>query len=245
MRYVLLLLFLSGCSTLTDFFLPAAMNKNPKVEWRKDLLLEVDDKIYRGVALVPIKTTYSITIWPSDERIDRLQWRTCHREDYVDKAVKRGFWPWSKDDKFFKMSFTPKRIELDRACPLMLEALAEKHKSMSFGMVIFPDANTHVSLPAIIECDGRTERSTGVSECQGAVDTIHKINFDGEVFQDDRPNATCPPMKQVKSNSFEFFMPKDLCVYLFKSPQKDANGKYKTHKLITFGYEQIPPPKGV
>jgi len=242
MKYILILLLLSGCSTLSDFIFPKVADKDASLEWRKDLLMDVNGKIYRGMAKVPKASVYKIKIYPSDKRIDRLQWRTCHREDFADKAVERGLWPWSKKDKHFSMNFYPKKIELDRACPLNFEALAEKHKSMAFGMVIFPDIRPHVVLRATLECDGRTEIMTGTSECQGAISTIQKIHFDGEVFQDDRPNEKCPPMKKVKPNVFEFFMPKNLCVYVFKSKQKAINGKFKTHNLITYGYERLPPP---
>jgi hypothetical protein len=237
------MILLSSCSTLTGFLFPNSEDKDAGIEWRKDMMIDIDGKIYRGVAVVPKKNIYSLKIYPSEDRIDRLQWRTCHREDFVDKAVKHGFWPWSKKQVYFAMSFTPRRIELERSCPLMIEGLAEKHKSLSFGMVIFPDSRPWVSIPAKVECNGRVIPRDGTSECQGAVSTIHKIHFDGEMFEDDRANEKCPPFKKVRPNIFEFFMPKDLCVYYFISRQKDANGKHKRHKLMTYGYERIPPPK--
>ena len=235
MKYILLLLMLSSCSTLTGFFFPKSEDKDANIEWRKDMLIDVDGKIYRGIAMVPSKGTYNLKIYPAEKRIDRLQWRTCHREDFVDKAVKHGFWPWSKKQEYFSMSFTPKNIELERACPLMIEGLAEKHKSLSFGMLVFPDIRPWISLSAKLECNGKLVPAKGTSECQGAISTIHKIHFNGEVFQDDRPNEKCPPLKKIKPNVFEFFMPKNLCVYLFKSRQKHSSGKFMTHKLLTYG----------
>lgn len=244
MRFLIFIFFIAGCASISDFLLPQPIDKDPNVEWRKDLVLDVNGKRYKGMALVPTQSKYEIKIYPADKRIDRLQWRTCHRNDSVDKAVESGFWPWSKKKEYFTMIFEPKSIELERACPLRIEALAQKHKSMAFGMVIFPDSRQHYNLEAVLECNGRTQIRVGTSECQGAIMSLHKVIFGGEVVQDDRPNEQCPPMKQVQENVFEFFMPKNECVYLFKSFEK-VDGKYRTHKIITYGYEKIPPPQGV
>ena len=242
--YKLLLIFpifyISGCATL----FPSSLEKDHKIEWKKDLLMSINDKMYHGIALVPKARLYNIKIFPPVKTIDRIQWGSCHGGDNADKAVEYGLWPWSKKQKYFSMTYTPKNIELDRACPLKITALAQKHKAMAFGMIIVPDVKPHISLKATLECNRKTQlKKVGTTACQAAIKSIHRIHFDGEVFQDARENIKCPPFKKVKPNVFEFFMPRDLCVYLFKSRQKAINGKFKTHKLITYGYEKVPPPK--
>lgn len=244
--FIFLISFLFvGCSTLSDFFYPTSIDKDPRIEWRKDMRFDVNGVACRGMTIVPPAKTYQIKIYPSDQRIDRLQWRTCHRGDFADKAVEYGIWPWSKKEKYFTMNFSPTPIELNRACPLQLEALAFKHKSMSFGTILFPDTRANLNLPATLECNGQLKARIGTSECQAPKDSIQRITFESEVFQDERPNEQCPPMKRVSEKVFEFFMPKDLCVYVFKSLEKDKSGKFRTHHAVTYGYEQIPPPEGV
>ena len=239
-----ILLSLSGCASIQDFLNPSTADKDASVEWRKDILLEVNGKAYRGIATVPPAEVYTIKIYPPDDRIDRLQWRTCHREDFSDKAVKYGSWPWSKKQKYFEMQIAPRPIELERSCPLMLEALAQKHKEMGFGMVIWPDSRPEFTLNSTIECNGIRKIRKGTGECQGPVGSIHKIYFSEKVYTDDRANEKCPPMRRVSDNVYEFFMPKDVCVYPFLSARKHDNGKRISYKILTYGYEKIPPPKG-
>ena len=239
---------MTGVSQSRSDLFGNGIEKNVEYEWRKDLLMEVNNVRYRGIAIVPPAPLYDIKFYPPEKSIDRLQWNTCHRGDYADRAVQYGRWPWSKKESYFKMKFQPKSLELDRACPLNIVALTQRHKEMGFGMMIFPDPRPHIAIKSKVECNGSFIPSVGgTNGCQAPVDTIHKVHFDrteGEVYQDVRENAKCPPMRKVGSNTFEFFMPKDLCVYLFVSRRKASNGKFKMHKFLTYGYEKIPPPKG-
>lgn len=237
-----LLVFMTlGCSTLQGFLFPDALDKDAKVAWAKDLKMIINDRFYFGTAVVPSADKYNIKIYPAFEEIDRLQWRTCHRGGHADKAVTHGFWPWSKKQDFFFLQFQPRDIELDRACTLDFEALTKKRKNMSFGMVVFPDSRAWINLSATVECNGRLHLYDGTSVCQAPVQSVQRIALKAGVIQDERPNKDCPPMREVSKGVFEYYMPKDQCIYLFKIKEKHESGKYRTHKLITYGSEKVPP----
>lgn len=242
---IIYLLLLTGCSTLGEFLSPEDLTKDANTEWRKSMMMKINGKDYRGLAVVPAADVYEILIFPYNDSIDRLQWGTCHGDDFADNAVKNSFWPWKKDDKYFRMVFRPQPIELERACPLYLEELAERHRSMNFGMIIFPDYRPHFRLAATLECNRRAEPKSGVSGCQAPMGTIHRIQFAEVVDHDDRPNEKCPPVREVRPGVFEFNMPKSTCTYDFVSDEKDSFGNYLTHRLYTYGYEENPPPKGI
>lgn len=239
-----LLVFSLGCSTLQGFFFPTALDKSTEVIWEKDLKFQVHDKIYYGTAVVPKRDVYTIYIFPPTDEISRLQWRTCHREGSAKDAVKDARFPWSKSQKYFKMEFIPRPIELERACPLKFEALAKKRKEMAFGMVAFPDSRPWFDVPATVECNGEVNQYlNGTSMCQAPVGAISRIDFgpDAYVFEDERPSDICPPFKNKGNGVFEFKMPKDECVYNFKKAEDHSSGNLRSHKFITFGFEQSPP----
>jgi len=236
------MLFLGGCATLQGFLFPDASDKNTELSWQKDLKMSINGKFYYGMATVKPATDYHIRIYPAYKEIDRLQWRTCHRGGHADKAVKHGFWPWSAKQEYFSMTFRQADIEKDRACTLDLEALTMRRKSMSFGMIVFPDSRPWLNLGATLECNGRLVVSQGgMSACQGPYQSIQRIALKSGVVQDDRPNEKCPPMQQVSEGVFEYYMPKGQCVYVFKVPDLHESGRFRQHNLITFGYEAIPP----
>jgi hypothetical protein len=245
LRYLFVVLSVSalGCSTLQGFLFPNALEKSTQVSWEKDLKIQVNDRVYYGTAVVPLKDSYNIYVFPPYEEITRLQWRTCHRGGVAKDAVQYGRWPWSKNDKFFKLEFKPMDIERERACTLSIEALAMKNKVMGFGMIVFPDKRPWFELPATLECNGQIVKYDGTSVCQAPVGAITRINLGPDVFHDDAENSNCPPFKDKGSGVYEFQMPKDECIYNFKKAERDEEGRLKSHKLITFGYELSPPPE--
>lgn len=240
-----LFLWLVGCSTLGEFFSPDDLPKDINAEWRKNMTMKINGKLYRGLAVVDAADTYEILIYPYNDKIDRLQWGTCHGDDFVDNAVKNSVWPWKKNDPYFRMIFRPQPIELERACPLYLEELAERHKSMNFGMVIFPDYRPHFRLSATLECNREAKPTKGVSGCQAPTGTVHRIQFAERVDFDERQNEACPPVREVRPGAYEFNMAESTCTYDFVSDKKDAFGNYLTHRLFTYGYSKNPPPKGI
>lgn len=235
------LLFTTSCSSIRNFLLPEEKDKDARVEWQKTLRFDVNGEQFRGMAILPRAASYKFRIYPYDKNIDRLQWRTCAGFDFVDKAVKRGW--FGGGDKYFEMDFAPTAIELDRACSLKIESLSAKKKVMEFGMAIFPDTRVEIDLPARLECNRRVTNYVGKTACHAPNGTIHRIVFQQEVFQDDRPNAECPPMKKIGDRSFEFFMPRNECIYQFNALEKHTNGEDRKFLLHTYGFEKVPPPE--
>jgi hypothetical protein len=122
--------------------------------------------------------------------------------------------------------------------------LEKKHKTMSFGMVIFPDSRAWVNVPALLECNFDIVRfEKGVSYCEAPVGTIHRITFQGEIHAVDRPAKTCPPVRKVGVSMYEWFMPRDDCIYTFMGRGKHPSGNRFMHKLNTRGTEANPPPE--
>jgi len=233
-----------GCSTLQGFFFPQVADKDASVAWEKDLKMKVNGKLYYGTAVVPKADVYTISIYPAYKEIDRLQWRTCHRGGHADQAVEHGFWPWSKRQKYFTFKIRPKDIERERACALKIEALAKRHKSMAFGMIAFPDIRPWYNISSTVECNGKLGIYTqGTSLCQAPFKSIQRISFSGEVYMDDKANSFCPPFKEIEQGVFEFFMPKNECIYNFVKAEEHSSGRLRSHKFITFGYEKTPPPE--
>ena len=76
-----------GCSSLTGL-LQIKDVKDPKElskhTYRKQLRFEVDGKTYDGVAVLPRKSSYSITILP-EEKMTYYIFQTPHREIVFDK----------------------------------------------------------------------------------------------------------------------------------------------------------------
>lgn len=242
----LIVLVSLGCSSLQGFFFPNVADKDAKIAWEKDLRIQVNKSVYHGTAVVEKAEKYWIYIFPPYKEITRLQWRTCHRGGVAKNAVKYGRWPWSEKQEYFKMEFTPRDLELERACTLSFEALDKSKKSMGFAMVAFPDIRPWYDVSATVECNGALDAlMKGTSLCQAPVGAVTRISFADEIFMDETPDEKCPPFKKIAPNVFEFKMPKDECVFNFiKKEYHKESGRLRSHKFITFGYEQSPPPEG-
>lgn len=237
-----LLLSLSGCTTLKDFFVPEVSDKDANVEWQKTLKFSVNDVGYRGVAVLPKAPSYHLKIYPSDKTIDRFQWRTCEGGDYEDKVIEKNFWGSTNKD-YHEMDVTPTAIELDRACTMKIESLSGKHKIMDFGWLIFPSSRPEVNITATLHCARVTAKYRGKSGCEAPEGAIYRIQFENKVYQDESEDEQCPPLAELSNNLFEGFVPKAECVYLFMSLERHENGKRLEHILHTYGWEKSPPPE--
>lgn len=243
--FVLLLaaLVFSGCASMKDFFMPSDIEESAKIKWRKNLKMKINNIRYRGLAVVPKAGTYEMKIYPTYKEIDRLQWGTCHGDDFADEAVENSIWPWGKDDDYFKLNFTPEDVELERACPLNIEALTKKHKLMDFGMVIFPPVDPSYRLYAALQCNRQRLPGRGYNGCQAPVGAITTIEFPIRVLQSIAPDEQCPPMEQITNSHFEFYMPRGWCTYTFEAEVPNADGEIVKHVIHTYGYEENPPPR--
>jgi predicted small lipoprotein YifL len=234
---------LSGCGHLGSFFFPEAPDRDAKVEWRKTLKMNINGETHFGMVKVQESKKYIIKIYPFDDHIDRVQWRTCHRDGFADKAVESSFWPWSKKNKFYQLDFSPNQIELNRACGLRIESLTKKHTVMEFGLILFHDIRPEVSLGAGLACNGEFYAREGVAECQGAVGSTQEIYFSEKVYQDESENRRCPPLKEIEDGVFSYKVPRGECVYPLKVNRKHQNGRYIMMNLFTYGFEKNPPPE--
>ena len=111
-----MLLFAGGCS-----YLYPRQELDPKVYYRHDMKVWVDDQASEGTLISPLKKKYHIKL-QSPGQIDLLKIITCHREIGVQGAS--GF---IISNKNYEFDYEPlPGLEYDRPCMLRLEAYEEK-----------------------------------------------------------------------------------------------------------------------
>jgi len=212
----LVLFFLLGCPSVRK-------DLQHKINYKKTLRFHINDKVYVGLSLPPIRKSYSIMV-TAPFNLDFLKIETCHREIVLEKAFYRK--RILKDKKKYKFFYTPTEIEKD--CPLFITALSQKGV-YSFGEVILN--HPEYSMQALNYCNGEVYESEGVSICQSKKGLTQLIEFGKKVIV----QSNCSVITLKGGRKFKYEVGSGDCVFLFFSIDK----KNKIHKLITFGYEEI------
>lgn len=227
-----------GCSTLdtvSRLFLIKDL-KNPqelsKQTYRKQLKFEIDGKTYEGVAVLPRKTSYQITIVP-EEKMTYYIFQTPHREVVFDKPDNGWF------NKKFAYTYAPQYGLEDRGyMPLEIAALNKEQVADAFAFIEFQDARPEISLEANVRCNGNFQSSIGVSLCQTAKGLIQEIFFKEKVLIQDVNNGCSQPETQdgffwrIQTSEGE-------CPYYFTAQRKHENGKRMSHRFTVVSYTKI------
>jgi hypothetical protein len=232
--WALCLAFLSGCSLLT----PRLYTPTTEDIYKRDLKVRINGKEYVGVGVLPLMPEYKVEVSP-EGKIDRIMWRTCNREEVVDRPESGWF--------SNKYAFTFKTIiglEESTACGLSITVLEEKKRRNGFAMFEFEDRRPEVSLMATLSCNGVVSKHRGVSICQSAEGLYQQIEFPTPVFHTGA-SKNCDVMEPVNGNEkiYRFPLARGECSYYFGSQGKSANGKRTLHRLTTIGYTDVPPIK--
>ena len=213
---VLTVLLLSGCVSLTT---PEVRQElNPKVYWKRDLKVTINDYESNGTLVVPKAENYTIDIDPPGAK-DLVVMKTCHREH---EAEKLGFWK--------KLEFTPMPgIEDTGLCYLEVAVFELREGRHAWALIDF-ESDTF-QLPHRIKCNGSQYNSNGTSVCQSKEGLIQEIIFPEEVVFSDK--SKCPPLPISDKKTFRFRMHNRECVYIAKG----TSGRLA--KLTLIGYEKL------
>jgi len=243
-----------GCSMLFKQYPDISAEKY----YMHDMRMEINGKVFNGVAVPPKSESYEIKIFPADERIDRLTFTSCGRYDQFDKAVTvKGHLFWKKKDEFFKYSYKPSpKVELNRTCNMKIGAFESKKKRMSYGLIVFSDVRENVRLSSEVVCNGEEEIfAFGKSACQSAPGLMQRIEFKTPVFTpktNQKPECLAlmtEDLKPYDHNSaqkvFFYKMPVGDCTWIFTAQEKSLNGNRMRHDHTSFGFEDVPPPEEV
>ena len=226
---ILIIGFQIGCSIIPV--------KDPeelaKYYFRKSLKFEIDGKSYEGVAVLPRKETYNITIIP-DEKMTFYIFQTPHRDIPIDKPDTGWF------NKKFSYKYTPQTNLEDRGyTPLKITALNKDQVSDAFAFIEFKDANSEISLEANVKCNGELYSNViGVSICQTAKGLIEEILFKEKVLIESVDNNCVNPttndgiLWRIKASEGE-------CPYYFTARTRHENGHRLSHRLTMIGYTKV------
>jgi hypothetical protein len=247
-RYLVLLIFflgmaaafLSSCSHAGKSDAPAEPGSSSYETPKHDLWVTVNGVNFQGVGVAERSPKYEITVWPEGS-IDRIIWRTCNREEVVDKP-KNGFWERVQGNNTYKFTIEPtKDLEDGRSCALEITVLEERQRRNGFAVIDFEDPREMVRLPAVLKCNGQTRIGNGVSICQSAAGLIQRIEFNEPAINRGAP-AGCDVMKSADERIYEFAIPEGPCTYYFVSAsRRTEDGKQRlVHRLNTIGYKSVP-----
>lgn len=228
-------LFLTGCSLFQYEQLPVP---SAGETYKHDLSVKINGVSYVGVGVVKRASSYKLEVFP-EGKIDRIMWRTCNREEVVDKPPSGWF------SNKFEFTVTPAAgLEDITSCGLQITVLEEKKRRNGFAFFDFEDARPEVSLPAKVTCNGKLQSLSGVSVCQSASGLVQQIFFSSPVVQSGS-SPECDIMRPFQGDEtiYRFAMPPGECTYYFVAQTKATNGKRLLHRLTTIGYTDVLPTK--
>lgn len=242
MTLILIAAILSmGCATLKEADLLAMDVKAQKIAektWLHDLDLEVNGERIRGVGVVKSAPQYAITIFPTD-KIERVQWRSCHQEHTVDKPKSGGWFSSKYEFKFIMQN----GIEDNSSCALEITLMEKDDKRIAFATVDFTDKRPEISLQHVTRCNGVARASLGgIGICQSSVGLVQEIEFGAPVVQTGAKPG-CDVMRPMDDSrkKWRWIMAPGKCTYYFTAQQKHPNGQRYSSRLNTIGYTDVPP----
>ncbi|MBK7490900.1 MAG: hypothetical protein IPI17_02040 [Nitrosomonas sp.] len=224
-----------GCTSLTSM-LQIKDLKDPKelakYTYRKSLKFEVDGKTYEGIAALPRKSWYDITIIP-DEKMTYYIFQTPHRDVPINKPDTGWF------NKKYTYKYIPQvGIEDQGFTPLEIAALNKDQEADNFALVEFQDVRPEISLEGNVRCNGEFSKNVGVSICQTAKGLIQEIYFNQKVLIESAQNGCDDPTTEngwlwrVKASEGE-------CPYYFTAREKHKNGERLSHRFTLIGYTKV------
>lgn len=210
--------------------------KDPQKEaeqiYKKDLQFIVDGVKYSGVAVLPFKSSYNITVIP-EEKADRIIIQSCHRDITVDRPKSGWF------NTKYSFVYSPIiGIEDNRNCALEIASLTKKQEN-AFAYIDIRDSRKEVSLKANMKCNGEYLDTEGVSVCQSAAGLRQGISFREKVLLEG-VDFKCNVLETKDLYFWEWNMVPDKCVYYFVSNKKNEEGKRIIHRLNALGFTSSP-----
>jgi len=236
---------LTGCSLLQYRALPDLKETDI---YRHDLYLDVNGVRVFGVGVAPRLATNHVRVYPPG-KVDRIMWRTCSEEQVIDKPAVGGIdngW-FRKDTPYVDFKFnTAYGLDDVNSCALKVEVLEEKKRRNGQALVEFEETREEYALIADLNCNGEFSQLKGVDICESAAGLYQRIVFNVPVVQvADQAGSACDVMKPLKGDetTYVFSIAADECSYTFVAKQKAPNGKRMAFRLVTVGYNDVPPMK--
>lgn len=205
---------------------------NPETVYKKDISVIFEGKEFVGMAVLPGQASYDLHIKAKGD-LDLFTFTNCHREEVSEDAwnvqeTKRTFIFKKQVDKKkeIKLTFRPTELEKDGPCPIFVAGYEESKGRHSWAFIDFE--NEENRLISEVQCNGETKMFTGVSVCQARAGLLQRIKFSVNV----KTSPDCP-IRIINDFEYEIEIPLGECVYTFMSESGE------THRLTTFGYEQV------
>lgn len=207
---------LPGCVSLTT---PSVRQElNPKIYWKRDLKVKINDYESNGTLVIPRAESYAIDIDPPGSK-DLVVMKTCHREH---EAEKLGFWK--------KLHFTPMPgIEDTGMCYLEIAVFELREGRHAWALIDIE--SDRFTLPHRVKCNGNQYNSNGTTICQSKEGLLQEIVFPEPVTFS--TEAKCPPLPSTDRKTYRFKMHNRECVYVVKG---DSG---RLAKLTLIGYEKL------
>jgi len=199
--------------------------QDPKIKWKLDAQLMVNDVMFSGVGVVKRAPEYRIEIYPRT-KIDMAFVTTCHRDREIHATEIKKF---LGSERQFIYTYKPRGEGLeDIDCPIMFNVLDKENVTSLRGMIDFEHPN--YELDAVIDCDGTQIEGRGVSICQGKRGLMQRITFEENVRVLDPPK--CGITEPVGS-VFYFKPTVGECPVVFQSLEPP----HVFHVMTIIGYE--------
>ncbi len=175
-----------------------------------------------GTVVVPRAASYDIRIRSAAD-MDFLLIDTCGREVAIEKAG---------DD--FRYQYTPNVVETTRACPIGFVGVEKGKNRRTVGWLDTEDPR-HL-MQAQLCCNGGCKAVNGVSACESGSGLIQRITFPGAMIESS-PDPECNIAPSADGLMYEFKIPRGECTHVFM----EKAAPHRTHRLSTFGYDEVLP----
>lgn len=230
-----LLSTLPGCTTLNTDPALTAPTGSPTVEYRSDLVLDVNGVKYPGTGVAALSQSYKVTVYP-EASIDRIIWTTCNQQHVVDKPGE-SFWDQISGNNQYSFTLNPDiDLEGSNACALEISVLTEHQNITGYGLIDFMDARpVYQKIKATARCNGYTSVPTGVYVCQSAQNLVQDFVFDRPVISG-TPVVGCSIPVDVDGGRIHYrlTLSSGKCLYIFG----DKDGNF--FRLNAIGYNEVP-----
>lgn len=200
--------------------------------YRKSLKFEVDGKAFQGIAILPHKDCYEITLMPED-KMSFVLFQTFHRDVPIEKP-KTG---WFSNK--IKYKYCPQTNTEDTGySPLEVAVLNDKQVHDAFAFIMLRDTKPEISLPANLKCNGDFTYVDGTAICQTAAGLQEEIFFQQKVLVG-TSNENCEKPESNDGLFWKVRVSEGECPYVFTAKEKHKNGKRLSLILTTIGYTAL------
>jgi uncharacterized protein YceK len=217
---IVMMLIAGSCSTIQTAI-------DPLKKYKLDLFMKNKEYSATGMMVLPKKDLYSI-IFESEGKMDYFTFKTCSRETVIIDGRRL------LNRKEVQINYRPNEIEKSMMCAAQVYAVSKDMTTMS-GYIDFENDVDKAS--AILTCGEDTQKTYGTSVCQGRIGLIERIDFEDEMIVS--PDEGCKNIRSEngtwQGKGFTINIERDYCIFVFMQ----KNPPHNTHKLTTFGYDEI------